>query len=228
MKEDIGKQIRVFGITFGLLLSALVILLVRVYQSNHEIRELYVPVTDAAKEHTDGHCVVTIMPRGGSTDAWIREFMETDESGEEQGIPYAGIIYEVMVTNQTSLSITDWTLQITMPQDCFINNAWCGQLEFHQYVGEDEKEQTMDLRKWAELGTEISLDYFIEGTDLMIPMDTGDYFVYIPSMEDREAPILPSTPAMENYQSKRVGFIAYHRTEAEDLTPMKFPDVVLR
>lgn len=95
-------------------------------------------------------------------------------------------------------------------------------------MGEEEKEQTIDLRKWDELGTEILLDYFIEGTDLMIPMDAGDYFVYIPSAEDREAPILPSTPEMDNYQSKRVGFIAYHRTEAEDLTPMKFPHVVLQ
>lgn len=228
MKEDIGKQIKVFGITLGLLLVALAVLLINVYQSNHEVRELYFPVTDVAKEHTDGHCAVTILPRGGSTDAWIREFMETDESGEKQGIPYAGIIYEVMVTNQTSLSITDWTLQIIMPKDCFINNAWCGQLEFHQHMGEEEKEQTIDLRKWDELGTEILLDYFIEGTDLMIPMDAGDYFVYIPSAEDREAPILPSTPEMENYQSKRVGFIAYHRTEAEDLTPMKFSHVVLQ
>lgn len=227
MSKANKKWIMAFGIAFGVIFFAMVFLLVDVYRFHKQDRELQFSVTNMEEEYTDQECTVAIMPRGGSTDTWIKGILEEDDFGEIQRTQYAGIIYEATVTNRTDISISDWTLEVPITQDCFLNNAWCGQLEIHQNTAGQEKVQVLDLRRCLEDNIDIVLDYTIEGTDLMIPVYAGDYFVYLPSVADSEDVILSSNPEMGIYQDKRVDFIAYHMIETGNLTPMEFPGAVL-
>ena len=56
---------------------------------------------------------------------------------------------------------------IGIQEDCFINNAWCGTVEIHQFVGTDrESSQTLDLRDYKE--EDVTLKHLYDG-DLLIP-----------------------------------------------------------
>lgn len=227
MSGEIRKQIRIFAIILGTIVACMVVLCISVVHFNSQERELYYSAANAEEDNTNKHCSVTIKPRGGSTDTWIKRVMEKNEDGITEEVQYAGIIYDIMVTNQTNLTIRDWTLKIPVPQDSYLNNAWCGELEIHQHEDGKDSVQALDLRKCIEQKVEINLKHAVVGTDLMIPVNKGDYFVYLPSVEVKEDFITPSDLRMEEYQSKRVDFIAYHKTVNEDMTPMEFPDAVL-
>lgn len=227
METEVKKQIKKYSILFGLLVLGYVILYLRVSDFNREEREIYISASDTEEEWDKRDIRVTIAPRGGSTDTWIKRIYEEDSHGELQEVQYAGIIYDIMVINQAQARVVDWKLQIEVPDDCFLNNAWCGELEIHQNVGEDETFQALDLRKCIEKKVDIQLNHKIEGTDLMIPVSGGDYFVYLPSVRDEENVIEQRTKNTDDYYSKRVDFISYHKTEGEDMTPMEFPNAKL-
>lgn len=227
MREEIRKQIRIFAILFGVLVVCMVALCISVSHFNGQERELYYSAANAEEDNANKYCAVTIKPRGGSTDTWIKRVMETDENGITKEVQYVGIIYDIMVTNQTDIMITDWKLKVPIPQDSFLNNAWCGQLEIHQNVDGKELVQALDLRKCIEQKVEICLKHELVGTDLMIPINEGDYFVYLPSVVDKEDCIMASDLKSQDYQNKRVDFIAYHKTIDLDMTPMEFQDAVL-
>lgn len=227
MSRETKKHIRFFAIYLGVIVLCLVILWISVSNFNNQERVLYYTAAGSLEDNSDKDCAVTIRPRGGSTDTWIKRIQETDANGKGQEVQYAGIIYDIMVTNRTELTIKDWKLEVLVAHDSYLNNAWCGQLEIHQNVLGEECIQTLDLRKCIETEVAISLEHAIEGTDLMIPMYAGDYFVYLPSYEVQEDTIHPSDVEMGNFQNKRVDFIAYHKTVNEDLTPIEFENAKL-
>lgn len=227
MRGEIRKQIRIFVTLFMVLVLCMLVLCMCVVSFNHKERTLYYSAANAEEDNANKHCAVTIKPRGGSTDTWIKRIARVKEDSTQHEVQYAGIIYDIMVVNQTELRITDWTLKIPVPQYSFLNNAWCGTLEIHQYQGHDELVQTLDLRKCIEEEVEIILEHEVAGTDLMIPVNQGDYFIYHPSVRDKEDVIEASDLESEEYQNKRVDFIAYHETVNEDMTPVEFPNAVL-
>lgn len=227
MKEEIRKQMRIFAALLGILAICMTVLCISVSHFNHQERILSYSAANAEEDNTNKHCAVTIKPRGESTDTWIKRVTETDENGSTKEVQYAGIIYDIMIMNQTDITVADWTLKVSIPQDCFLNNAWCGRLEIHQYKDGKEQAQILDLRKCIEQKEKILLEHKVVGTDLMIPVAAGEHFVYLPSVEDKENTIAPSDTKTGEYQSKRVDFIAYHKTIKEDMTPMEFPDAVL-
>ena len=186
METEVKKQIKKYSILFGLLVLGYVILYLRVSDFNRQERVIYISASDTEEEWTERDIRITMAPRGGSTDTWIKRIYEEDSNGELQEIQYAGIIYDIMVVNQAQAKVVDWKLQIEVPDDCFLNNAWCGELEIHQNVGGNEVYQALDLRKCTEKKVDIHLNHKIEGTDLMIPVSKGDYFVYLPSVRDEE------------------------------------------
>lgn len=227
METEVKKQIKKYSILFGLLVLGYVILYLRVSDFNRQERVIYISASDTEEEWTERDIRITMAPRGGSTDTWIKRIYEEDSNGKLQEIQYAGIIYDIMVVNQAQAKVVDWKLQIEVPDDCFLNNAWCGELEIHQNVGENEVYQALDLRKCIEKKVDIHLNHKIEGTDLMIPVSKGDYFVYLPSVRDEENVIEQRIQNTDDYYSKRVDFISYHKTAGEDMTPMEFTQAKL-
>jgi hypothetical protein len=129
--------------------------------------------------------------RGNNTSTWIKRDMDI-----------YGIISDVRVYNGSSSVISSWTLRVNIKGPCYINQFWNGDVEIHQHVGrDDEVIQTLNLANYDE--KEIKLDYIINESDLLIPLDEGDYFVYYPEESMREMPIKSGDETV-------VGFIMYY------------------
>jgi len=109
-------------------------------------------------------------------------------------------------TNDTKYEIKDWKLRINFDTECFFNNAWCGVVEIHQNVLNDEKVQTLDLRNYNL--DDVTLEYLYDG-DLLIRIYEGDYVIYYPSVKDTEIPV-------DKQSQITIGFILYY---------LDFPDM---
>lgn len=158
---------------------------------------------------------LSISPRGSSTDIWIKDVKEKDKDGKEINVRYAGLTYDITLTNKTSYSLENWTLKIPAPEDFYLNNAWCGQVEIIQTINGKQYRQICDLRKLSQKKEILTLDYRVEGSDLMIPISKNDYFIYHPSLKDNEH-ILPASEikgASDSY--KTIGLIIYTKIDED-------------
>ncbi len=149
---------------------------------------------------------VKIGPRGGDSGAWMKDPIR-DEDGKKLRDESVGIIYEMVMTNTSSATINDWTLELYMPEFMWLNNAWCGKLEFHQTGENGVGVQVIDLREY--LSYEIEIDHYIDHTGPMIPLEKGDKFVYYPSKADNELPLYPYSETEEVNSTALIGFIVY-------------------
>ena len=124
-----------------------------------------------------------IGDREDSTSSWVkRDFDLYGETADLKAQTVDGTFH-----NNNTRQVSSWTLTINIKEDCFINNAWCGTVEIHQFTGtEKEAVQTLDLRNYNI--EDITLEYLSDG-DLLIPLSKGDYLVYYPSVKDGEIPI---------------------------------------
>lgn len=216
MNVELRRQLRGFAVAFLLIALCMGLLALSVAGYN---RQEHTMTLAEQSEETDAY--VTIGARGGSSDSWLKRI--AGENGEE--LLYAGITYDIVVRNQTGEELRDWTLLVEATTPCYINNAWCGSIEFHQHTDAGELVQTIDLRKVIELGTEVTVNHTYLDENLAIALDEGDSFLYLPSERDKEDVIGPADLSKEEYQTVRVGFITYHQTlDENDLTPVEFTD----
>lgn len=152
-------------------------------------------------DKTDEGLSISIAPRGGDTDSWSKVLND--------GSTLTGTIFEAAVSNTGDCDISDWNERINIKGDCSLNNGWCGTFEIHQFADGEERVQTIDLRNYA--ADDITLNYKMEGQDLMIDLHEGDYIIYKPSAEVYEMPLSVSA-------STAVGFILYYDGEAPDFS----------
>ena len=127
-------------------------------------------------------------------------------SAELGGVTCDAYTLTPRITNPTEEDLSDYRVRVDVLEDVYFLTAWCGTIEFHQGVASgNEKVQTIDLRSRPELYT---LDTVETDEDPLIPLYAGDYFVYIPSQTDGEAP-LPAgetcTPGIMYYQAADAG-----------------------
>lgn len=163
-------------------------------------------------------CSYVISPRGGPTDEWEKPLR--NDLGENASYSnYFAKIYDAELVNTSPYEITEWQVKVNIHNNCYINNAWCGTLEIHQNVGTDEKVQLIDLRNYQQ--DAITLDYYLEGPDLMIPLYEGDYFVYIPSEKDGEACLKASDVKNELFSSINCGLICYSQEKEMDFSDIE-------
>lgn len=154
-----------------------------------------------------------IKLRGGDSGAWLKDPI-FDEDGNEIHGPSVGMIYELTLTNTSDAKITDWRMQLYMPEFLWVNNAWNGTMEFHQNNGGQELVQELDLREFTK--KEIILDHYIDHTGPMIPLEPGDSFVYLPSKADNEKPLDPRSDREDAKITALVGFIVYFPNQGLD------------
>lgn len=220
MKKKIWKKLLVFLVLFGMILAGFVFLYFSVREYNS--RERIIEITGENQDMTGKDCAVSIQPRGGSTDSWSKDNVDDDGNVTK----YEGMIYEMIVTNQSRLAVSDWSVKIELSKDCYVNNAWCGEVEFHQHIHSGEKVQMLDLRTCMEQKTNFLIDIVEMGSDLMIPMNTGDYIIYHASYDEKENYIRPVDPAEEENPSVRTGIIFYQESEGEE-EPLVFSKMEL-
>lgn len=155
---------------------------------------------------------VEIGTRGGDSGSWESENFE-DKDGNPLFEQAVGTIYELVISNNTSDTLTDWQAVIYIPEDMSVNNTWNGEFEYHQGVrSEHESVQTLNLKEYSQY--DITLDNYTTSVGPMIPLYEGDYFIYFPNADMNEMPIPPKKKDSNKESGAKIGFIMYidHRT----------------
>ncbi len=118
-----------------------------------------------------------LHPRGLETSSWIKQ--ETNREGN---------IYDISLFNHSDMMLSTWTLQLNIRGDCFLNQFWNGEVEIHQHASsETERIQRLNLARYER--DQLTLEYTMDGSDLLIPLSAGDYLIYYPSASIGETPV---------------------------------------
>lgn len=133
---------------------------------------------------SDGSVQMEIDARADSTSSWLKRSFVMDDG---QAVDLIGQTIDGTLLNQSADAIEDWELRINIQGDCYINQAWNGEVEVHQFTGTDkEKVQRMNLQNYQL--EDVTFEYRYDG-DLLIPLQAGDYVIYYPSARFSEMPI---------------------------------------
>lgn len=145
-----------------------------------------------------GSSYMEINDRENSTSSWLkRDFPLTEEST----VDLIGQTIDETLYNNSGDEIRDWGLRINITGDCFINQAWNGEVEIHQNAGSDgETVQRLNLQDYKL--ENVQLQYRFDG-DLLIPLHQGDYIVYYPSEYYSEMTV-------RSGDSVKIGMIFYY------------------
>jgi len=144
-----------------------------------------------------------IDAREGSTSSWQkRDYPLT----EERTVDLTGRTIDGTLFNNSGDTILEWGLRINITGDCFINQAWTGEMEIHQFVGtEQETVQRLNLQDYRL--DEVTLKYQYDG-DLLIPLQPGDYLIYHPNQHNMEMPL-------NHGENVTIGLIFYYLDELD-------------
>ena len=149
---------------------------------------------------------IVIGPRGGDTGAWLKDPIYDDAGNELHG-NMVGTIYEVVLTNTSKQMITDWTMEMYIPESMWLNNAWNGKMEVVQNVGGNQLSQVINLKEYTQ--EEMIVNHYIDHTGPMITLMPKDSIIYHPSEADNEMPLYSPDPSKEVKTSALIGFIMY-------------------
>ncbi len=153
-------------------------------------------------EHVHGNdssspSYMDINYRENSTSSWLkRDFQLT----EEKTVDLTGQTIDETLYNNSGDIIQDWGLRIDIKGDCFINQAWNGEVEIHQFAENGGTVQRMNLQDYQL--EEVQLQYRFDG-DLLIPLQKGDYILYYPNEYYTEMPVRAG-------DSVKIGMIFYY------------------
>ncbi len=138
--------------------------------------------------------------RGDSTSSWLK-----------RELAIYGNIFDTDIKNTSPYKMIDWSVTYYVQGDCYLNQFWNGTVEIHQAADTPmEKVQTLNLASYTL--SDLQLDYIVDGSDLLIPLTVGDYFIYYPNVDLHEAPLEPNSETS-------VGMILYY---AGDLNVEKY------
>jgi hypothetical protein len=155
---------------------------------------------------------VKIYARGGDTGAWTKGTVFNSD-GTIACNSAVGTIYEADIVNTSEGTVSDWSLKVPINEKMWLANSWNSKIEIHQDVNGEEKIMSIDLSDYSDY--DITLDYTMDSTGPMIPLNPGDYFVYNADAVEDEIPI-KSADSSGEYRSVRFGFIVYIPDQAVD------------
>ena len=192
MKKKGGKLIKIVNIILPVLIilgTAALLLQNHLYNTRERVCDLADAERDGTLFNFDD-LTIEIVTRGGDSGSWIFDGLLGDDGNFLIG-PGVGTIYELVVTNNTSDTVLDWTAMLRIPEEMYINNTWNGSFELHQNVlTGNEKVQTLSLAEYSRY--DIILDGYMAHVGPMIALHEGDYFVYYPNTDMHEMPIPPA------------------------------------
>lgn len=146
-----------------------------------------------------------IDARTDSTSTWLKRSFVMDDGSE---VDLTGQTIDGTLYNQSGDTVEDWTLRINIAGDCYINQAWNGEVEIHQFTGTDrERVQRLNLQNYQL--KDVTFEYRYDG-DLLIPLQKGDYVLYYPSTRFSEVPL-------DGGEDVKIGAIFYY-LDALDLS----------
>ncbi|MCQ2593943.1 MAG: HD-GYP domain-containing protein [Treponemataceae bacterium] len=213
MKEIKTKEIAIF---IFLMLVLIVLVFAGIFHSNRNFNKIKRTV-ELSKLNNFSHCSVTVKPRGGEGDSWVRTIEIADQNGNVTEKEFVGVTYDAKVSNLTEYDFYDWSLKMKVDDYILLNTAWCGDMEISQKDDKNGyKSQSLDLRN--PLRSRLIIKYQVFGGDLFIPLQKDDTFTYQPYVPYKENQILPSQDP-EKPNSVSFGFIIYVPFEQKDNLP---------
>ena len=152
---------------------------------------------------SSSNAYMEINSRENSTSSWLKRGFRMKNNPP---VDLTGQTIDQNLYNNSGDVIQEWSLRINITGDCFINQAWNGEVEIHQYTGsKQEAVQKLNLQDYVL--EDVKLDYFYDG-DLLIPLQEGDYVLYFPSERYTEMPV-------RSRESVRIGMIFYYLKELD-------------
>lgn len=209
VKKRVSRSLAVMNIILPIMIIAGMAVL---FLQNHlyNTRERVHNFSDGRREGTAfvfDDVTVDIVTRGGDTGSWINGAV-LDDDGNVLYHSTVGTIYELVVINNTTDTVTDWKTTVYIPEEMFVANTWNGDYEYHQNVGSGkERVQTLDLAEYSQY--DITLEYFTTPSGPIVKLYEGDYFIYYPDADVGEMPIEPKKKDADKESSIRIGFIMY-------------------
>lgn len=216
MKRKNGRRIVIANIVLPIIIllgTATLLLQTHLHNTRERICDLSEAERDGTRFIFDD-LTIEIVTRGGDSGSWVFDGL-LDENDEFIIDPAVGTIYEMVVTNNTSEVVPDWTATLRIPEDMYVNNTWNGSFEYHQNVASgNEKVQTLNLAEYSRF--DITLDGYMAHVGPMIKLYEGDYFVYYPNTDMNEMPISPKQADSNREGGVRIGFIMYIEHQSID------------
>lgn len=205
-----SKQKRPFIIVITAILITVLCMAITCLWVNKQNKETKIAQLSEAKRSGDKFILkdveIEIKTRGGDSGAWTKDPIYDDDGNELHGSS-VGTIYEIVVTNTSEAVLSDWKIELFMPEYLWLNNVWNGHMEIRQTTTGGLICQEVDLGEYTK--TDIILDYYVDHTGPMVSMNPGDSFVYIPSEVDNEKPLTSSKKEDSGKSYALVGFITY-------------------
>lgn len=217
MKKNKNKRgLMIFNIVLPILIvicTGLLFLQNYLYNTKDRVAVLDTAERDGTSFLFD-EVTVEIVTRGGDAGSWVSENL-IDPDGNMVYEKIVGTIYELVLINKSSNTITDWTATIYIPEHMYVNNTWNGDYEYHQHVSSgNEKVQALDLAEYSNY--KITLDHYMTSIGPLVELDEGDWFIYHPDASMSEMPITPKLKNSDKESHARIGFIMYFPTRAVD------------
>ena len=147
---------------------------------------------------SSGPVQMEIDARADSTSTWLKRDFQMDGG---QVVDLIGQTIDGTLRNESGDVIRNWELRINITGDCFINQAWNGEVEIHQFAGTGrERIQRMNLQNYQL--EDVTFEHRYDG-DLLIPLQPGDHVIYYPSTRFSEMPI-------DSGDDVKIGMIFYY------------------
>lgn len=167
-KRDHRLVLIVFAVIFLVIVINMVVHIVRTGKFTNQERTV-------SQLSTTSDILVSIAPRGLSSDSWAKTDAFPDRKLYAQ-------VYNAKIDNYGNAPVVDWTLRIDILEDCFINSAWNGTVEIHQFENGEEHVQEIYFLDYSK--SSVELDYILGGQDVLITLSKGDYIIYHPDTSD--------------------------------------------
>jgi len=178
---------------------------IHVYRTNKYNQKIW-RIDSSLSEKEQGF---SFLPQNGRDISWTRTATIDNKKVDLYACSYEGTFF-----NKSSIEVSKWIMRLDINSDCYVNAAWCGDVEIHQNVGNNEKVQTLDLRNINKKSLEV--DFYEDGDIFLFPLKKGDYLLYYPSVNAKELPVV----ANGNTEGKAlIGIIFYWNQTKEFQTP---------
>ena len=175
--------------------------------------------TISCLESKAGAVRLTRELRTGRLGNWKLDLTSGDIKGDKKH-QLTGAGYSVTLTNNTLYSLQDWTASFKATGDCYISSSWDGEVEIHQFRNGSDYTQKVNFGIMDTY--EITLEHYMEGKELLVPLHEGDYFIYYPSKMVGEN-VLKSTRESE-IAAAAFGFNFYYNSDKGEC-PIDFESV---
>lgn len=118
-----------------------------------------------------------------------------------------GQTIQLNIENVSDFRINKWDIRYEVPCDMYLDKAWNGMMEIHQFGGKN-----VDTISTTDMPIADTPIVYNEVTELyLIPLKKGDTIIYRPA--DFEVPIAESAIKEVDQTTKNIGFIVYTEDE---------------